>query len=237
VIAARDAVVRADQAAGQHRPPDPASQHQQLLDRMLSDNQPDPRELVELEAGQRGYELWSGLVREAHEQAVRRLSATIGENRDRIISEHLRPAHAEAVEVAKSLASVAALADDPDVRGALAGTQRKKADQLVEAARRYGATRAAWSALVRGAPTRDESGLFGELYDMDTVWPSWRQHGDDRPWPSTPAARLAWLATHARLWLPLPSEQSERWDEVFGADERQAQRNRHQARALGGAFG
>ena len=237
VLDARCAVVRADQARDAHPAPDPGARQAELVERLLDGDQPDPAEVADLDGELARYQVWRILVSEAHETAGRRLSAAIGENRDRTIVEHLRPAHAESVETARDLASVAALADDPDVRHALAGTQRKKADQLVEAARRYGAVRAAWSVLTRGAATHDQQGTFGELRDLTDAWPTWRQHGSDRPWPSTPAARLAWIAVHATPWLPTPAEQDERYAEVFGDAERQAATNRAQARAFGGVFG
>ncbi len=236
VLGARRAVDRADHAREAHPAPDPVARQAELVERMLGDDEPDPAELVAVESEQHAHELWQGLVREAREVAVRRLSAAIGENRDQIIVEHLRTAHSESVEIARTLAAEAPLADNPDVRIALAGTQRHKADRLVEAARRYGAVRKAWSALTHGAQTRDLDNVFAELRDLDTAWPTWRQHGDDRPWPATPAARLAWVATHAEPWLPTPAEQTERWNEVFGDAERQAGRNRQQARAFGAVF-
>ncbi len=133
------------------------------------------------------------------------------------------------MKAAKANAALAPLADDPTVLAALTAGQRAKADALAKAAAQYAAVRAAWSVLTRtGQQTRNHhEGVFGELRDLPTVWPTYRQRGHDQLWPTAPIARLCWVATHATPWLPTVEEQEARWAEVFGAAHEQAKANRH----------
>lgn len=197
---------------------------------------PDPRELVEVD--ERAYQLWSIAVRDARAAAEQRVVDALVADVDGLIVEHLRPAHAEALAVARDHAALAPLASDAAVLAALSPAQRSWADALARATATYAAVRAAWSTLTRaGSQSRnDADGVFGELRDLPDVWPSFRQRGQDQPWPTTPVPRLCWVAAHATPWLPTVAEQEARWREVYGDQLDQARRNRQQLDAFGAVF-
>jgi hypothetical protein len=156
---------------------------------------------------------------------------------DELIEQHLAPAHAEALDAAREHGHLAPLADDVAVRAAPTPKQRAGVDALALAAARYRSTRAAHTALTRRLPRLDVDGVLAELADLPDVWPTYRQHGQDEPWPVSRVARPCWIAVHARPWLPTVAEWDERWLEVFGEPVEQARRNRQQMTALGSVFG
>jgi hypothetical protein len=68
--------------------------------------------------------------------------------------------------------------------------------------------------VLQGEVTYDPDGQYSEFYDgVRAVWPTAGTsfHGEP-PWPTSPAARLKWLATSGhRIWLPTAAQRADRW--------------------------
>ena len=243
VVEALAVLNRAQLAQAAVTPPYAASKREAFTERILAAptlaDLPDAHALVELEATERAYHLWSVAVRDALDIAEQRLVDALVADIDSVITNCLRPAHSAAVEAARRHAPMSPLvAAGPAALAALNGDQRDAADELAQATARYGATRAAWGEMIRAnrQPRADLDNVFGELRDLPTVWSSYRQRGNDAPWPVDPVLRLVWIAHHASPWLPTPSEQQERFLEVYGDAIDQAAHNREQMRGLAAVF-
>ena len=136
-----------------------------------------------------------------------------------IVVEHLRPALAEVVEAARIPAELVAplgvdaenyLRAPDDVQAALL--------TLRDLTARYRAIRSARAAFRPFLPLEyDTDGTFGELRSIHIAAPYYRQPNAPTPWPTDPVARLVWLVrSPAEPWMPTPSEQDQRWLEIYG---------------------
>ncbi len=158
------------------------------------------------------------------------LTNAVLEAADDIIVEHLRPVFDRVVaDLRTAVAVTAKYADDP-VRALNAPVKERKAFADVPVlVGEYGAIAAARRVLADcGArPARDLDGEFGAVKNIDELWPRERRQYTPKPW-GTGVEGTTWLLRNgAQLWLPTPAEQDARYDEVYGAREREQQR-RHQ---------
>jgi hypothetical protein len=85
------------------------------------------------------------------------------------------------------------------------------------------------SPLTQPSQLGGQHGQHAEFYEgVRAVWPTaGTSFQGDPPWPTSPAARLKWLATCGhRIWLPTGAQRADRWLEVHGdvAQQRRAQR-------------
>lgn len=242
VLKARKTLARLDEAASVRPQPDMARVRREFFDAILAAAEtgaawPDPAVLIDAENDLRAYSEWRSAVREAAERAESELNEAIIGDVDGLIVNFLRPAHTEALKVAKANAKLAPLTS-PESMAALEGDQRKKVDALARAAATYAAVRRAHEALTRpGRDQRQDSeGVFGEMRNLPELWPTFKSRGP-APWPADPVARLCWIATNGDPWLPTPSEQEAQWLAVYGEAKEQADRNRFALagfKALGG---
>jgi hypothetical protein len=88
--------------------------------------------------------------------------------------------------------------------------------------------------VLQGAVTYDPDGQYSEFYDgVRAVWPTaGTSFQGDPPWPTSPAARLKWLASSGhRTWLPTAAQRADRWLEVHGDAELQERRCRTDPRS------
>lgn len=129
-----------------------------------------------------------------------------------ILANHLRPAMETLLETLRSKADLAATVPWGDTRALLRASDDARAyhEEMVLAAEHYAGIRdAQWRLkLLTGSPSDDAYSHFGQLRNMDQIWPDRGNWTDGRaPWPEDPIARMAWLVTsEADPWMPTAAE-------------------------------
>lgn len=168
-------------------------------------------------------------LRTALAAAVNRLGrerdSLVVSSAERIISDHLRPAHDKAVAAAEDAVAVidATGADPLEVLAAneivVAEGLRAARTGLDTGRRRYAAVLTARGALVRaiGGPSVDVGGLFAWATNGDEV--THRNAAAPPPGPTDPLGHFVWRITGpAKLWCPTVTEQDARHGAVHADD-------------------
>lgn len=184
------------------------------------------------------------VLRQANEQAESRLEIIASDLADKVIRDHLQPAHAEvleqAAEQAKALGSASlttlALMTAPEgVREAYAA--------LAKLAERHRVLRDArnWTNVAGNRkPEQDGTDKYALLRKPRALFPDLAPTAAlPREWgiPSEPVEQMLWLvrdAAAAEPWLPTTAEQDAAWDEQYGEAQRMRATSALSARALAG---
>jgi hypothetical protein len=154
------------------------------------------------------------ILTEATRTAESDLAQYINHHADTVISEHLKPALAktldEAAAARDALGPVAPVAAAVIEQGT--AEQHAAYNKLAAAARRYEAIHACRKALMRmrTPKTSDTADVYGELEGIAEFYPAGIFTNRPTPWPSDPAAKLAWIVEHrdqAKPWVPTKQEQ------------------------------
>lgn len=169
-------------------------------------------------------------LRRAANEALDRLTNTLAgtlSDADAIITDHMRPAHDDAIATAR--AAVAAItnadADPLDVLRATAVTVRSDLQQprhdLDRARQVYAACIDARSRLVTASGgQRHDTGEFTWAENLGDVWPGHKMYMARPPWPTdNPSAYFLWLlAAPVKLWMPTIDEADTAWHAAHAAD-------------------
>lgn len=180
---------------------------------------PRPTALLRLQAQQAEHDLAVDVLRDAQDVAASRLLGALIRNGERIVVEHLRPAHAETLDGARGAAVLLREVQgwtDRELLTAPAEVQRAAVD-LDGLVARYGAIRRTHSILTDGRTERDD-GIFAEVRNLrelyGSAWPGRKQRAY-KPGPvDDPRARLVWLVTGDPLpqpWCPTAAERDAAW--------------------------
>ncbi len=172
------------------------------------------------------------VVAMAAEQGRDAAAAVAGDMSERIVGEHLRPAHREVLRGAKRVAArLARYTDDRfelDTRGIVAasGRVRRAYAALPDLVRRHRAIRDALEAVnvLAGHPPRHDSRDLFAFFQDPLVFSAPGLPYDrapEAPVPGDDTARLLWLvsdqAAIGRPWLPTAREQDMAWLSAFEA--------------------
>jgi hypothetical protein len=190
------------------------------------------------------------VVRMAVEQAANIAVAAASDATERIITEHLRPAHddvlAKAAEVAGQLRPYTDGEYRLDLQGIVAATSSKiraaylalpgllDRQRIILDARRHA------NVVGQRKAEHDTAGLFAMFADPMSFHPGWKPPAriPQFPMPEDETARLLWLvsdaATAARPWLPTVAEQDAAWWARFGEQVEAQARARRDGQAIAG---
>ena len=179
---------------------------------------PDGRSVVEAEAADAARREERNALAQAAAAAQAIYNAAVEDVADQLIAGSLRPGVeqvlAEVADAAQALgphgaASVEALLAAPKAA-------REAWLRLDGLANKYAVLRQARTLLVRTNSAADSTSLFGEVRNLNELWPTWRDR-TGHPWPDDPRQRMLWLVgPDVQVWMPTPAEQAARFEEVFG---------------------
>ncbi len=188
------------------------------------------------------------VMREALDQVASIAVLTAGDATERIITEHLRPAHDELMEKARESAVLLRPYMDAeyrlDLQGIVAATSAKVRaaylglTELVDRRRLIVQARTKANVIGGRRAEHDQANLFATFERPMVFFPTWKpqQRVPQLPVPEEETARLLWLtseqATGARPWLPTIAEQDRAWWAQFGEQVMQGRANQHNARAM-----
>ena len=182
-------------------------------------------EVAEIELGKQRHDQAAHIMRLAIEQAGERAQHLAADMVERVITEHLRPAHEHVLEQARE---VAAALDGYaiDNTHALLGAPTKvrtaylKLPELVARRSVILTARRMINALGYRDAKHDNGGLFASFRTPLALKSATVLRVPPIPWPDDPTARLLWVVSAAAApgqpWLPTISEQDAAWMDEYG---------------------
>lgn len=233
VSAAREVVDSLDAAAKALNPPErPDAILKKLVPEVASSGTAEAIEdgVARIDAARAAvasYDFRRRLVTSARSVATEHLNLLVKQRRDQIITDHLAPAVAAAVDEARTL--IAKFRPHGTTDAALLMAPKPARDAWVafaDVTRKYGALQGARASLLwaNEGDLLDGHNLFSEVKNTEVIWPgyvrlvgSWQQR-ESAPWSDEdPAQRLIkLLEPEAVVWCPTIAEQNQRWLEVYG---------------------
>ncbi len=193
------------------------------------------------------YDQAVAVLRLAVEQAGNLAVNTASDAADRIITEHLRPAHEELLARVREMAGLlrphigggytidthSLITANAKVRAAYV-----ELPGLVEKWRVIADAHARANRVGMRIVEHDHEGLFAAFENPMAFFPGWKppMRGPLIPFPEDATARLLWTVSDevapARPWLPTVAEQDAAFWSVFGPHITRINANRHNARAM-----
>ncbi|MDP9395574.1 MAG: hypothetical protein M3Q27_15555 [Actinomycetota bacterium] len=204
-------------------------------------------EFDRVERERRAYDQALTVLRLAVEQAGNAAVNAASDAADRIVTEHLRPAHTALLqrvrEVVELLRPHIDAAYHLDAHGVMTASAKVRAaylevPALVDRWRLINDARNRANLIGLRTVEYDHDGVFATFENPMALVPGWTPTvGMPRiPFPEGATARLLWIASEevapARPWLPTFAEQDAAYWSIFGEQITQARQNQHNMRAM-----